>query len=96
MRGRQTPDCCAYIRGYYGVPAYVGVRVKVRGREGVIVAAKHSTRYVHIRLDGDRRSEIYHPTDGVEYVIEPAKAPPPSTPAVDPSAPDPGTPSSRA
>lgn len=68
-------DCYDYIRGYYGVPAYIGVRAKLRnGREGVIVAAKHSLHYVHIQLDGDRKSDVYHPTDGIEYLIEPAKA----------------------
>lgn len=67
-RASQREDCCAYIRNYYGVPAYVGVRVRVRGREGVIVQAKHSQHYVHIRFDGDRKSDIYHPTDGVEYL----------------------------
>jgi hypothetical protein len=64
-----TRDCYEYVRGYYGVPAYVGVRVHVRGRQGVIVEARHSQHYVHIWLDGDSRSDVYHPTDGVSYVI---------------------------
>lgn len=67
MRRPPKPECYDYIRRYYGVPAYVGVRVKVRDREGVLVEAKHSQHYVHILLDGDRRSDVYHPTDGVEY-----------------------------
>lgn len=62
------PDCYDYIRNYYSVPAYVGMRVKVRGREGALVEAKHSQMYVHILLEGDKRSDVYHPTDGVEYL----------------------------
>lgn len=78
------PDSCAYVRGYYGVPAYVGVRVRVKKREGVIVEAKHSQHYVHIRLDGDKRSDVYHPTDGVEYLGVRAVNEPALVGAVDP------------
>jgi hypothetical protein len=84
-------DCYDYVRHYYGVPAYIGVRVKLRnGREGVIVPAKHSLHYIHILRDGDRRSEVYHPTDGVEYFVDP-RALPMSADAVDPSAQPSGT-----
>lgn len=62
-------DCYDYVRRYYRVPAFIGVGVQVRGRTGVIVAAKHSLHYVHILLDGDKRSDVYHPTDGIDYVI---------------------------
>lgn len=67
---QEKRDCCAYIRGYYHVPAYVGMRVRIRGQEGVIVNATHSTHYVHVRLDGETRACVYHPTDGVEYLVE--------------------------
>lgn len=69
MNREYKPDCCAYVRNYYGVPAYVGMRVRVGGREGVIVRAKSDLHYVHIRLDGETRSSVYHPTDGVEYLV---------------------------
>lgn len=63
-------DCYEYVRGYYGVPAYIGVRVRLRnGREGTLVPAKHSQHYVHVHLDGAPRSDVYHPTDGVEYIL---------------------------
>jgi hypothetical protein len=68
-------DCYEYVRNYYGVPAYIGVRVKLPGeREGVIVPAKHSLHYVHILQDGDKRSGVYHPLDVIEYCIAKANA----------------------
>jgi len=63
-------DCYDYVRRYYNVPAYIGVRVRVGGKEGVIVDAKGSQQYVHIRLDGQKHANPYHPTDGIEYLIE--------------------------
>ena len=60
-------DCSTYVRNYYKVPAYVGVRVSVRGRDGTIVRSR-GDQYVYILLDGDKRaSGPYHPTDGIEY-----------------------------
>jgi len=57
-----------YVRNYYGVPAYVGVRVRVKGREGVLVDPRRDDQYVYIRFDGERKaSGPYHPTDGIEY-----------------------------
>lgn len=61
------PDCYDYVRRYYSVPAYVGVRVKIGDKEGVIVKANGSQQYVHIRLDGEKNTFPYHPTDGIEY-----------------------------
>jgi len=70
------PDCYDYVRRYYGVPAYVGVRVRVREREGVLVQGKgHADQYLHIHFDGDARvSGPYHPTDGIEYLVLPYAA----------------------
>lgn len=64
-------DCYAYIRGAYGVPAYIGVRVILRGgTAGVLVDAKHPEQYLHVRLDGASRiSGPYHPTDGITYDV---------------------------
>lgn len=63
------PDCYDYVRRYYGVPAYIGVRVKVSGREGVLVNSR-CQHYLYIRFDGDMRvAGPYHPTDGIEYLV---------------------------
>ena len=61
----------AYIREHYGVPAKVGRRVRYtwRGeRYGTIVGT--SGQYLRIRLDGEKRSGLYHPTWEVEYLTE--------------------------
>lgn len=68
MSKPQQPDCYDYVRRYYGVPAYVGVRVTVSGRAGVLVKPRCADQYVHILFDGDKRMRgPYHPTDGVTY-----------------------------
>jgi hypothetical protein len=64
------PDCYDYVRRYYGVPAYIGVRVQVGEKEGVIVKSNGSP-YVHIKLDGAKHANPYHPTDpALKYLIE--------------------------
>lgn len=63
----RLPDCYDYVRRYYNVPAYIGVRVRVGDKEGVIVKATGSQQYVYIRLDGQKHANPYHPTDGIEY-----------------------------
>lgn len=90
MRRPPTPDCYDYVRRYYGVPAYVGMRVRVREREGVLVQGRgRSDQYLHIRFDGeDKTSGPYHPTDGITYLLvstEPNGTPARSV-AVDPHA----------
>ena len=69
-------DKFQYIRSYYGVPAYKGMRVKVKTqhgeKEGVITDADGA--YVRIRLDGSKISLPYHPTDGITYLPEGAPA----------------------
>ena len=47
-------DKFQYIRDYYGVPAYKGVRVNAYGKEGVITGADNA--YILIRLDGAKQS----------------------------------------
>ena len=65
-----TADCYKYVRTTYGVPAYVGKRVRVEnGKEGVLVRASSDLHYVHIRFDGTKFSVPAHPTD-VEYLSE--------------------------
>lgn len=56
-------DCYEYVRRTYGVPAYIGVRVKYRGEGGVIVGAKTDLHYVHALRDGAKRADLFHPTD---------------------------------
>lgn len=68
----QLPDCYDYVRNAYGVPAYIGMRVRVRDREGVLQkpARGSGDQYLHIRFDGDSRvSGPFHPTDGITYLV---------------------------
>jgi hypothetical protein len=62
------PDCYEYVRNYYGVPAFVGGRVKIGQREGVLVRARSDLHYIHVRLDGQKHSVPAHPTSEVEYL----------------------------
>jgi hypothetical protein len=64
------PDCYDYVRRYYRVPAFIGVKVRVRGRAGILVASKHHDQYLHVQFDGETKADIYHPTDGVEYLLD--------------------------
>lgn len=50
-----------YIRNYYGVPAKKGGRVQYKDRVGVITG--NSGPHVSVRLDGQKHSAPYHPTD---------------------------------
>jgi hypothetical protein len=50
-----------YIREYYKVPAFKGHKISYRGKPGVIIGA--SGPHVKIRLDGEKSSGAYHPTD---------------------------------
>ena len=61
-------DPLQYVRDYYGVPAYKGMRVSVYGKEGVITGGDGS--YICVRVDGQKHSGNYHPTDGVVYKVE--------------------------
>jgi hypothetical protein len=69
------PDCYDYVRRFYRVAAYIGVRVRYHGREGVLVQKSHGDQYVHIRFDGETRvSGPFHPTDGITYLPDPSAA----------------------
>lgn len=61
-------DCYEYVRNYYGVPAYIGMRVRMNDKEGVLVSARSDLQYVHVRFDGQRFSVNAHPKD-VEYIV---------------------------
>jgi hypothetical protein len=61
---KRDADRYEYVRNYYGVPAYVGVKVTVNGRTGVIVQPRAADQYVYILFDGDKRmTGPFHPTD---------------------------------
>lgn len=55
-----------YIRNHYGVKAMKGGRVNAYGKPGVITGA--SGPHLLIKLDGEKHSNPYHPTDGIEYL----------------------------
>lgn len=56
-----------YIRLKYGVPAKRGARIKYGcNRLGTITGAAGG--YLRIRLDGEKRSQRYHPTWNIEYI----------------------------
>lgn len=61
----------AYIRNYYGVPAKKGVRVKAYGKPGTVTGA--SNAHLLIKLDGEQRSNPYHPTHDIEYLEQEPK-----------------------
>lgn len=56
-----------YVRERYNLPFIKrGMRVKTHdGRTGSITSGYGS--YIRIRLDGEKRSEIYHPTWELTY-----------------------------
>lgn len=59
----------SYVRSYYNVPAYVGVRVRAGDRAGVIVKPRRDDQYVYIQFDGETKaSGPFHPTDRIEYL----------------------------
>lgn len=57
-----------YIRKSYGVPAKRGGEVLYEGKHGVITGSYSA--YLRIRLDGEKRSKLYHPTYNLEYLPE--------------------------
>jgi hypothetical protein len=67
MSATSKPDCYDYVRRTYDVPAYIGTRVTVYGKPGVIVPARSDLHYIHVRFDGQRHSLPAHPTDEVVY-----------------------------
>jgi hypothetical protein len=69
-------DCYDYVRKTYGVPAYIGVRVRFsNGQEGVLVKARSDLHYVHVQLDGQKFAVNAHPTSEIEYLLVGSRAP---------------------
>ena len=56
-----------YIRKHYKIPAKRGMRVRVCDLLGTIIGSKFS--YLKIHLDGEHATQLYHPTDKIEYLI---------------------------
>lgn len=56
-----------YIRKHYNIPVKQGMRVRVCTILGTIIGTKFS--YLKIRLDGEHVTQLYHPTDNIEYLI---------------------------
>ncbi|SNS59378.1 hypothetical protein [Rhodococcoides kyotonense] len=68
MTGKVASEqALAYVRGYYGVPAHVGVRILFlyTGEYGVIVGGEQ--QYLRVRFDGHKTAALLHPTWEVEY-----------------------------
>ncbi len=55
-----------YIRTYYKVPAKKGQKVMALGKLGVITGARGA--HLRIRLEGQKRSSLYHPTWEMQYM----------------------------
>lgn len=58
---------CRYVSQYYDVPADIGRRVIVSGKQGIIVADRGN--YIGVNFDQDKPGVILncHPTDNVVY-----------------------------
>lgn len=57
-----------YVRNHYRVDFKRGDRVTVAGRPGVVVS--FPDQYVGVRLDGDKRTSLCHPTWRLEHMTE--------------------------
>lgn len=59
---------CEYVKNYYQVPACIGRRVEVDGKQGVI--AKDLGHYIGVNFDNDKAGAILpcHPTWKVKYL----------------------------
>lgn len=66
------------IRNRYGVPAKVGMTVKVDGESATIVGFKDGR--LQVRIYGQRGTRLVHPRSGVKYPA--AAVPPPPLPGV--------------
>ncbi|ATE84623.1 hypothetical protein phi2LM21_p06 [Sinorhizobium phage phi2LM21] len=66
----------SYIRAYYRVPAKRGGRVEYTGdprinQQGKITGARGAR--LLIRLDGETRPSVFHPTWEIRYLQEPGR-----------------------
>jgi len=56
-----------YIRKHYNVPAKVGMRVKTEKGIGYIVGSATGGD-LRVRLNGETKSRLFHPTYKIEYI----------------------------
>ncbi len=72
MTSRPKHDPFAYIRDYYGVPAFKGARVELTHNSKLRLAyiIKADGQYIRVHFDGDAKPYPgnFHPTDGVRYL----------------------------
>ena len=57
-----------YIRETYGVPAKVGMKVIADGKPGKITGYRGA--YLKIKLEGESKSGLWHPTWNMEYIVD--------------------------
>lgn len=57
-----------YVRRAYGVPANRGMRVIADGKPGVITSFAGAR--LRIRLDGETRPDLWHPTWRITYLTD--------------------------
>lgn len=61
-----------YIRNYYGVPARRGARIRFlwpdpeQPRTGTVIGARDAL--LRVRMDGERRTRLLHPTWRIEWL----------------------------
>jgi hypothetical protein len=60
-----------YIQRQYDVPAKRGARVIFKGQPGTITGVRGP--HIRVRLDGEAKSDIYHPTWEMVYTGEQAE-----------------------
>lgn len=55
----------AYVKQYYGVHPEPGMRVTSEDgkHSGVIIRPRGNEHYVHVRIDGRKHSNVFHPLD---------------------------------
>lgn len=54
-----------YVRKTYGVPAKRGMRVIIQKEDGTQQLGRimRATHHIYIKLDGEKKSKVFHPTD---------------------------------
>jgi hypothetical protein len=55
-----------YIRETYNVYAKRGMQIIAIGKPGIITGS--TNEYLRVRLNGEKKSRLYHPTYQIEYL----------------------------
>lgn len=69
-------DACSYVRAFYGVPARIGMRIKLgylidgntRGDQPTTGEIRGADHYLFILLDGEHQIRRVHPTWCIDYL----------------------------